>query len=97
MQNHTTTTPTIYSVVTQHLDPAANGDDIDKRLTVAAEFDTFTDAADYAESINFEIDGSMFPNIDLDEIGDEFGEYECSFWHRGNKYVSIFRVGPYAD
>ena len=98
MNNNTnsTTTSSIFSVVTQHLDPAANGD-FDKRLTVAAEFDTFDDARDYAESTNFEIDGSMFPNIDLDEIGDQFGEYESGFWHGNHKYAAIFRVGPYID
>jgi len=89
---------TTFSVVTQHLDPVASGDgDFDKRVTIAAEFDRFTDAHRYAESINFEIDGSMFPTLDIDEIGDEFGEYECGFWHRGNKYAAIFRVGPYID
>ena len=88
---------TIFSVVTQHLDPAANGDNFGKRLTVAAEFDTFSDAVEYAETTNHHVDGSMFPNIDLDEIGDEFGEYERSFWHFGNKYAAIFRVGPFVD
>jgi hypothetical protein len=98
MQNHSTTTPTIFSVVTQHLDPVANGvGDLDKRVTVAAEFDTWTEAVEYAESTNFEIDGSMFPNIDLDEIGDQFGEYQSGFWHRDNKYAAIFLVGPYAE
>lgn len=90
------TTPTIFSVVTQHIDPAPPYD-FDKRVTVAAEFDTWTDAVEYAESINFEIDGSMFPNIDIDEIGDQFGEYQSGFWHRDNKYAAIFLVGPFVE
>lgn len=98
MPNDSTTTPTIFSVVTQHLDPVASGvGDFDKRVTVAAEFDTWTDARDYAESTNFEIDGSMFPNIDLDEIGDQFGEYQSGFWHGNNKYAAIFLVGPFVE
>lgn len=84
---------TIFSVVTQHHDPAAEAG----RVNVVTEFGTWTEARDYAESTNFMIDGSMMPNIDFDEIGDQFGEYEGSFWHYDNKYAAIFRVGPYID
>mgnify|MGYP003128670317 CR=1 FL=1 len=90
--------PTIFSVVTQHLDPVAKGDgDFDKRVTVAAEFDRFTDAHRYAKSINFETDGSMFPNVDIDDFGGEFGVYEAGVFLRGNRYAAIFRDGPYID
>ena len=38
MPNDSTTTPTIFSVVTQHLDPVASGvGDFDKRVTVAVD------------------------------------------------------------
>lgn len=79
---------TIFSVVTQH------GSDREVR---AAEFGTWTEAMEFAESTNFMIDGSMLPNIDLDEIGDTFGEYENGVFHLGNKYAAIFLVGPFVE
>jgi hypothetical protein len=84
MNKNTTAT---YTVVTQHVIPGS-----DTREVRKVSFPTWEAARDYAESTNFVVDGSMFPNLDFDLVGDEVGEYSSGFWHLDNKYAAVF--GP---